>query len=207
MTAIQTERRVQGLQLRDVETTESLSMMRATAVPYGKPADIGWFLETFQAGSLAKSIKEAAADLPLLLFHENRSFPIGAADEWKDDANELEGTWRLDDSPEAQRAAELAKPVEDGGKGMLSGMSIGFQPIRSAWEYVDDWNPDLGPEHKDRVLRQEARLLEVSLVSTPAFKEAAVKLVRSGDSPRRRDQGRRELEEWRRELEALKAGG
>lgn len=209
MSTITTERRIQGLELRDVETTESLSMMRATAVPYGRDADIGWFLEQFEPGSLAKSIKEAAADLPLLLFHDNRSFPIGAADSWKDDATELEGTWRLDGSEEAQRAAELAKPKADGGKGMLGFMSIGFTPIRSRWEYVEDrdWNPDLGPDHKDRVFRQEARLLEVSLVSTPAYKDAAVKLVRSAPPPRRQhDRGRREVQEWRAELERMRSG-
>lgn len=198
MTAIATEKRIHGIQLRDVDTTESLSMIRATAVPYGKDADIGWFVEQFQAGALAKSIKEAAAALPLLMFHDNRTWPIGAATEWADGSSELEGTWKLDGSDEAQRAGQLARD------GMLNFMSIGFQPIRSQWVYVDDWNPDLGPEHKDRVTRLEARLLEVSMVPTPAYKDAAVKWVRSGDSPRQRDQGRRELAEWRREINALK---
>lgn len=198
MTAIATEKRIHGLELRDVETTESLSMIRATAVPYGKDADIGWFVEQFQAGALAKSIKEAAAALPLLMFHDNRTWPIGAATEWEDGSSELVGTWKLDGSDEAQRAGQLAND------GILNFMSIGFQPIRSQWVYVDDWNPDLGPEHKDRVTRLEARLLEVSMVPTPAYKDAAVKWVRNGDSPRRRDQGRRELSEWRRQIDALK---
>ncbi len=197
MTAIATEKRIHGLELRDVETTDSLSMLRATAVPYGKDADIGWFVEQFQAGALAKSIKEAAAALPLLMFHDNRTWPIGAAAEWDDGSSELVGTWKLDGSVEAQRAGQLVKD------GMLNFMSIGFQPIRSQWVYVDDWNPDLGPEHKDRVTRLEARLLETSMTSTPAYKDAAVKWVRSSDSPRRRDQGRRELTEWRRQIDAL----
>lgn len=201
MTATLTEKRIAGIQLRDVDTTDSLSMIRATAVPYGTDADVGWYIEQHMAGSFAKSLKEAAADLPLLMFHDNRTWPIGAADEWSDGSAELVGTWRLDGSVEAQRAGQLARD------GMLNFMSIGFMPIRSEWELVDDWNPDLGPEHKDRVRRLESRLLETSIVSTPAFKDAAVKWVRSADSPRRRDQGRREVEEWRREIDALKGGG
>lgn len=194
------EKRIQRIELRDVETTDSLSMLRATAVPYGTDANVGWYLEQHAPGSFAKSLKEAAADLPLLAFHNNRTWPIGAADEWDDGQTELVGTWRLDGSEEAQRAGQLARD------GMLNFMSIGFMPIRSEWELVEDWNPDLGPEHMDRVTRLESRLLETSMVSTPAFKDAAVKWVRSADSPRRRDQGRREVEEWRRTIDALKSG-
>src|SRR5690606_27935055 len=46
-----------GIQLRDAETTDSLTMLSGRAVPYGESADIGWFLEEFAPGSLAKSIK------------------------------------------------------------------------------------------------------------------------------------------------------
>ncbi len=193
------EKRILGIELRDVDTTESLSMIQATAVPYNTPADVGWYVEEHVPGSFAKSIKEAAAALPLLMFHDNRTWPIGAADEWDDNGTALVGTWRLDGSEEAQRAGQLARD------GILNFMSIGFMPIRSEWELVDDWNPDKGPEFKDHVRRLESRLLETSMVPTPAFKDAAVKWVRSGDSPRRRDAGRRELAEWRREIDALKA--
>lgn len=199
MTAtLATEKRIHGIELRDVETTESLSMIRATAVPYNIDADVGWYVEQHAPGAFAKSIREAAAALPLLMFHDNRTWPIGAAAEWDDGSAELVGTWRLDGSDEAQRAGQLARD------GILNFMSIGFMPIRSEWQLVDDWNPDKGPEFKDHVRRLESRLLETSMVPTPAFKDAAVKWVRSGDSPRRREQGRRELVEWRREIDALR---
>lgn len=200
MTAtLATEKRIHGIELRDVDTTASLSMLRATAVPYGVDADVGWYVEQHDPGSFAKSIKEAAAALPLLMFHDNRTWPIGAADEWDDGSAALVGTWRLDGSEEAQRAGQLAKD------GILNFMSIGFMPIRSEWEFVEEWNPDKGPAFKDHVKRLESRLLETSMVPTPAFKDAAVKWVRSSDSPRQRDYGRREVAAWRRDIDDLKA--
>lgn len=168
-----------GVELRDVETTESFSMMRGRAVPYGEWANIGWFLEQFSSGSLAKSISEAARDLPLNLFHENRWWPIGAASEWADGDRDLVGTWRLDDSELAQNAARLAD------KGMLTGLSIEFQPIRSEWDMAEQWDPSIGPDGMDRVTRNEARLGAVGLVQTPAYVSAGVTLVRSADARRR----------------------
>lgn len=191
-----------GLELRDVETTETRSMMRGRAVPYGEWANIGFFLESFKPGSLAKSIKEAARDLPLNLFHENRWWPIGAADEWIDGDRELEGVWRLDDSDIAQNAARLAD------QGMLTGLSIEFQPIRSEWDFAEVWDPSIGPEGMDRVTRLEARLGAVGLVQTPAYVSAGVTVVRSADA-RRRPEGPRVtpvLDELKRVTEQLRRG-
>lgn len=187
------------VQLRDVETTDTLTRLAGRAVPYGEDADIGWFLESFAAGSLGKSIKEAARALPLLMFHDDRSFPIGAAESWDEKSDGLYGVWRLDRGDTAQRAAQLAKD------GFLNFMSIRFQPIRSMWTYAEDFAPDLGAAHKDTVLRQEARLLETSLVSTPAYAGAAVEWVRSGEPMRKRAGSRRAADAWRAELERLRA--
>jgi hypothetical protein len=112
--------------------------------------------------------------LPLLLFHDARSFPIGHAEEWTHDGG-LRGVWRLNDSPEAQRAGKAAN------EGDLVGLSVGFAPMpgKSVWDFAEDWNPSLGPAHMDKVVRQESRLLEVSLTPTTAFVDAAVANVRS----------------------------
>lgn len=204
MNAVMTDRleaRVFGLELREVETTDSLSMMRGMAVPYGEWANIGWFMESFVAGSLAKSIREAARRLPLNLFHDNRSFPIGSADSWDDEERGLFGTWRLTDEIEAQRAARLAL------SGDLTGMSIEFSPIRSRWTEAMDWNPDLGPDHLDKVERLEARLGAVALCQTPAYVSAGVQLVRSADAMQRRQvQGTPVLDEMRRRTAELRGG-
>jgi HK97 family phage prohead protease len=188
------ERRITGIELRDVETTDSLSMLRGRAVPYGEDADIGFYVESFARGSLGKSARESAARLPLHVFHDNRAMPIGSADKWEERDDGLYGVWRLTPEPEAQRAARHAQ------NGDLPFMSVSFQPIRSAWEFRDDYNPDLGI--KDRVVRTEARLLETSLVSTPAYANATVEWVRSAEKIR---PGRRTMvDEWRAELQRLR---
>jgi phage head maturation protease len=214
MNRLPDERRTAPLQLLEVETTQNMKYLSAVAVPYNEAADIGFFMEDFAPGSLAKSIKEAARSLPLHVFHDDmplyspmsfEAWPIGVAHEWDDDNNRLRGVWLLDDSLKAQRAAQLAKP-DDLGRSMLGYMSIRFNPIRSAWTYADDYNPDLGPKYKDKVTRLEARLVSTSLVSTPAFTSAAVEWIRSTEPQRVRESGARELDEWARYLEHVKAG-
>lgn len=214
MSRIPDERRTAPVALLEVETTANLRFISAVAVPYNDPADIGMFMEDFAPGSLAKSIRQAARSLPLHVFHDDmaafspmtiEAWPIGVAHEWDDDNNRLRGVWRLDDSVKAQRAAQLAKP-DDMGRSMLGYMSIRFQPIRSAWTYADDWNPDLGPGYKDRVTRQEARLVSVALVSTPQYQKAAVEWVRSAEPQRVRESAARELDEWAAYLQQVKAG-
>lgn len=163
------------VELVDVEATDSLSYLEGRAVPYNTLTDPGWYyFEQFAAGSLADSIRSTPA-LPLLLWHDNRSWPIGVSDEWRDGADGLTGVWRLDDSVEAQRAARQARD------GFLTGMSISFAPVRSTWEARadwDEWDPN-DPDTWDVVTRVEARLLETSLTPTPAYADAQVALVRS----------------------------
>jgi HK97 family phage prohead protease len=196
---------VTTLELRDVQAVgKPYRYLEGRAVPYDTFADLGWFLEQHAAGSFAQSTKAGTGKgLPLLLFHDNRSFPIGKAESWKHDDGALDGVWRLNDSAEAQRAAGAA----DAGE--LVGLSIGFAPIRSDWQYVDDWNPDLGADHKDRVTRLESRLLEVSLTPTPAFLDAEVAVVRTAFSVEQRQAAARtrplEVDTWRAELDALRS--
>lgn len=196
-----------GVQLREVETTESYSMIKGLAVPYDEFTNIGWFLEAFAPKSLGKSIREAGRDLPLNIFHESHMFPIGAASEWTEKATGLEGVWRIDTEAEiAQNAARLAN------EGMLTGLSIEFVPIRSEWEEPKVWDPSAGPEFMDRVTRVEARLVATGLVQAPAYVSAGVALVRSADARRVIEQQRSErsgtpvLDAMRARTEQLRAG-
>lgn len=169
-----------ALQLREVDATASGRFLEGRAVPYNVAENVGWFLEEHVLGEFTKSIAEHP-NLPLLLFHNSRSFPVGVAHEWKDNVDALDCVWRMDSSEEAQRAAQLARD------GMLTGLSIGFVPIRSDWHWVsdDEWDPEAGV--LDRVTRLESRLLEVSLTPTPAFAGAQVQLVRSRGPERKRE--------------------
>jgi HK97 family phage prohead protease len=195
------------LRVVDVEANRALNELHGRAVPYGEPTNVGWYIETIRAGAFAKSIRESARGLPLLLWHDNASWPVGVAASWHDGDDGLDGVWRLDDSDLAQRAARQARD------GFLTGMSIGFQPMPngSTWDLVgdDEWNPDTG--NVDRVERVEARLLETSLTPTPAYAGAGVSLVRSSEIPRqvvehrRRAPGRpAQLEHWRTVLDGLR---
>lgn len=169
-----------ALEFRETDTTEDGHYLEGRAVPYNRWADIGWFRECFVPGAFAKSIREAAKKLPLLLWHDNRTFPIGISHEWRDNDEGLDVVWRLDvDDP---RAVEAARKARDG---LLTGLSIGFAPIErwgknARGEQVDLNNlielDDMGVAS---ITRKEARLLEVSLTPTPAYAGAQVQLVRS----------------------------
>lgn len=195
MTA-QAELRTLGVELRDVETDDKFKELYGRAVPYGIKTDIGWFTESFARGSLAKSAKESAAALPLLMFHNDMGLPVGSARKWDDKADGLWGTWRLAQTRDAQEAAELA------ADGHLNFMSVRFQPIRSIWTMVDD-PTDI--TEKDHVERLEARLIEVSLVSTPAYNDATVKWVRSFEGQRRDVERTPALDAWTAELDRLRS--
>ena len=174
------EVRTSTVSLKLVDMEADGRTISGRAVPYNTFASIGWFAEQHAPKSFAKSIREAARKLPLLLWHNNASFPVGVSEEWDDNDNGLDCTWRMDSSEEAERAADLAD------KGMLTGLSIGFAPIRSEWEYVpdEDWDPNRGIDGMDKVTRLESRLLEVSLTPTPAFAGAKVSQVRSREQRR-----------------------
>jgi hypothetical protein len=195
------------LELRDVQAIGKApyKYLEGRAVPYDVFETISWFREQHAQDSFKQSTKGGSGTrLPLLLFHDNRSFPIGHAEKWTHDDG-LNGVWQLNDSPEAQRAATMAEA------GDLVGMSVGFQPIRSAWDFVEDWAPELGPEHMDRVTRLESRLVEVSLTPTPAFQDAEVLVVRSALGHGMRADGapvprKSDVEAWREVVDGLRSG-
>lgn len=164
-----------GFEIREAELNKSLTQLSGIAVPYGSRASIGWFEEEFTKGSMAKSITEAARGLPLLAFHDDRSMPLGVAKEWHEETDGLRGVWKLEQDPRTQQLARMAVPDDDGHAAM-GYMSIRFVPIRSEWTYADP-----GSNSLDYVLRTEARLLETSLVSTPAYTGAKVQWVRTAD--------------------------
>lgn len=155
-----------GLELRETEASESGRYLEGRAVPYGVWQDVGWYMEMIRKGAFAKSIREAARKLPLLLFHDGRSFPVGVSERWTETDDGLDVVWRLDTADRAQEAARLA------AEGMLTGLSVGFLGIQAERSYDED-------SGMSWVERTEARLMEVSLTPTPAYAGAKVSLVRS----------------------------
>ena len=187
-------------QLEPVPEHGALTTIAGRAVPYNTWTNRGLFMESVAPGCFDKSTAEAAAGLPLLLFHDDSQFPVGVSTSWESKPRDgLFGVWRLADDDRAQRAADLAR------SGMLAWFSVGHTPIRSAWDFADqeEWDPALGPDHMDKVTRLEGRLVETSLVSTPAFATAQVRMVRSADAQRRRNERRPSLRAWREWRESL----
>lgn len=181
-----------ALEIRDTDGTESGSFIEGRAVPYNTWTDVGWFMEQFAPRSFAKSIREAAKNLPLLLWHDNRSFPVGRSESWTERAEGLDVVWRMDtEDPLAVEAARKAKG------GFLTGLSVGFAPMpESDTLSIDD-------DGLPWITRNEARLLEVSLTPTPAYAGAQVALVRSRTAQQTHAPGRRrsaELDAWTAKL-------
>jgi HK97 family phage prohead protease len=189
-----------AFELRDVdEKSGVLKTLAGRAVPYDTDTDIGWFIERMQYGVFKKSITEAARSLPLLLFHNDAALPVGVVREWSEKRDGLDGVWNIDSRPEAQEAARLAKP-DDQGRSMLGYLSVRFLPIQSQWTYAT------APGEPDRVLRTEARLVETSLVSTPAYTGSKVEWVRSMDPALRQEASGRRIRGWEEYLAKVKSG-
>jgi HK97 family phage prohead protease len=183
-------------ELRDVQSVgRPYRYIEGRAVPYDTWTPLVWFQEQHRYGSFKKTTRHAK--LPLLLFHDNRSFPIGHAESWSHPDDGLHGVWRLNDSAEAQRAAHAAEA------GDLVGLSIGFSdqapPI---WEDGDPFSDD--PDAWPRVTRVDSRLLEVSMTPTPAFVDAEVTMVRTAAT--RPAPPRRDVDRWRETAERLRSG-
>ena len=100
---------------------EQFTHVTGRVVPYGVETDVGWFLESFQRGAFTQSIVRTPR-VPLLLWHDNRGFPIGAAVAWDDREDGLHGRFRLALSAVAQQAGAYAR--DD----FLTGLSVGFSP-------------------------------------------------------------------------------
>lgn len=148
-------------------TAVGVRYIEGRAVPYNEWTDIGGYLEQIAPGAFTKSLK-TKSDLPLLVFHDSKSWPVGVAEKWTEKADGLYGLWRID-VEDPSSAAALHK-VE---AGLVTGLSIGFLP---------DPNTDTITTDRDgttRVTRHAGRLLEVSLVPTPAYVGAQVTKIRA----------------------------
>jgi hypothetical protein len=190
--------------LRDVQAVgRPYKYLEGRAVPYDQwtpvRTEFGRFLEQHRHGSFKRSTspsRPVSQKLPLLLFHDNRSFPIGHAESWSHPPDGLHGVWKLNESAEAQRAAQAAEA------GDLVGLSIGFNDAGApAWEDGDPFSDD--PDELPRVTRLVSRLVEVSMTPTPAFEDAAVTMVRSAWRPPAPPP--REVDRWRRIADQLRS--
>lgn len=136
-----------------------------TAVPFGQTVDIsdgfGDYAERFERGAFRRTITERLHKTKLYAQHDRRRFPIGKATVLRENSEGLYAEFEVAATRDGDDALELVR------SGLIDSFSIGFVPVR---------------EHKDSsgvVVRDEVKLLEVSLVSDPAYEGAKVAGVRS----------------------------
>lgn len=175
-------------EVRDMDQKAGFTRLAGRAVPYNTPANVGGFTEEFAPGAFTRSIQRHDP-LPLLLFHNDRGWPIGAIESWDDTRAALNGVWRLDQGEDAQRAAQMAHD------GMLSYLSIRF--FQDPGRYTFDNTREL-PHFR----RESARLVETSLTATPVYIDSTVTWVRSLPA----GQTSPVVSEWTRYLEQIKQG-
>jgi len=152
-----------GLELREDDDGHHLVGIVA---PWQATYDAGDYVETFGRNVFDKTIQERGDRIPLLEQHDRGRNPIGMAASWEKTADGLVADFRLARTARGDEARQLALD------GMVTGLSVGFVPIRNRTEKV------AGRNH---VTRLEARLDHVGFVTQPAYKEAQVVSVRAFD--------------------------
>jgi len=169
-----------GLLLRDDNDGDGRTVFGIVA-PYGQEVTITErgrrYREMFAPGVFAKSIETRGHKIRLMGMHDTeRSFPLGRATELREESDGLHAAFHVANTSAGNDALELVR------SGLVESFSVGFQPIRDV-------------ERKGVCVRVEAALMEVSLVTRPAYSGALIAGVRSAQSslPLSADQAQRRL--------------
>jgi len=141
------------------------------AVPFSTPTEIRDQLGTYQEQILRGAFKRTIAErgpgrVKFLVSHDHAALPIGRTVSLKEEPQGLVAEFRVAQTPRGDEALQLVK------EGALDGLSIGFRSVRDSWS----------SDGSQRTIL-EAALLEVSLVSIPAYSDAVVTAVRAQTTP------------------------
>lgn len=124
-------------------------------------------IESFERGAFTKTLQERGTSIPLYQQHESRStLPVGQAVEWRNEPEGLICDFKMARTRDADDVLTLAQD------GMVTGLSVGFIPVRSRTETRGD---------QQHIVRLEARLDHVGFVAQPAYDDARVLAVRHFD--------------------------
>ncbi len=130
------------------------------AVPYGDPTDLGGVQESFARGAFDPA---EVIGRPLAYRHDQ---PVGVITNAENRDDGLYIDFEIGNTSLGRDAATLAR------MGASKGLSVGFNPLESAWAKT-----------RDKVEHLKARLLEVSLTPYPAYATAGVSDIREGEQP------------------------
>ncbi|VBA60498.1 HK97 family phage prohead protease [Mycobacterium attenuatum] len=156
-------------------------------VPYNQRTTIteydgSRFDEMFVRGSFQRSLEQRAHKIKLLAGHDRRRFPIGRATALEERDDGLHGEFAIPNTREGDDVLELVRT------GTLDAFSICFEPVRDRRE-------------NGVLVRAEAKLREISLVSMPAYEGALVGGIRAAQPqqlviPRSIAEARLSLFDW-----------
>lgn len=164
----------------EIKEIQENGTFNGVASVYGVEDSTG---DIIDKGAFKKTLSENPA-IPVLWQHDSREvIGRGTVKEWQNKIL-IEGSFDLED-PTALKAYKKLKG------GLIKGLSIGFQTIKSTWEEVEN-----------RMVRHitELKLWEVSVVTFPALPDAQVTRVKSED----KDLQAR-VQELEAQIKALKA--
>jgi HK97 family phage prohead protease len=168
ITAEETRSALDGCEIRAVDDTAGRRSFQGIAAPWDQWTLIaGAYEERFQRNCFARAISDGKP-LPLLIGHNMAGLPVGRSTSLVDADAGLWGEWELSDTDQAREAWTL---IRDGA---LSGLSVGFTPLRGQDHYAS-----ADPPGFPRVTRRNVRLREVSLVPAGAYDGANVDLTRT----------------------------
>jgi uncharacterized protein len=163
--------------VREEDTGGDGRTLVGLAVPYDVELEVSdwWddYTEVFRNGAFAKTITDRAQPVPLLIAHEHRTLPIGAASTLTETDAGLEAQFHLSATARADEVLELVRDRA------LSGLSIGFQPVQQRVTKGSARDP---AADRDLVERTEVNLREVSICNFPAFVGAGVTGVRAAST-------------------------
>lgn len=152
-------------QIRDLGGEQGRTLY-GVVVPYGEVATVddgaGPYRERFAPGAFARSIEERGHKVTLRTQHNRSLFPLGKATRFEESDEGLRGEFRVSDTQAGNDALTLVRD------GVVNKFSVGFRGITQKRD-------------GDVVVRTEAALHEVSLVSDPAYSMADVAGIRAKD--------------------------
>lgn len=146
-----------GLEIREDGNGRTLVGL---AVPYGTPTTIGAYVETMARGVFADATVDPSR-VKVLAAHDHESLPIGRALSLTESDAGLTAELLVSDTAAGRDVLTLVRD------GVATGLSVGFVPVE------DQWSTD-----RTAVTRTRADLLEISVVTWPAYPDAQIEAVR-----------------------------
>ena len=152
----------EDLALGDAELEEN--EIRGFASVFGEVVD-AWTPSIMMQGAFTKTLQESARNIPILWQHDMWA-PIGKPTKLFESDNGLVLQAKISRTTKGRDALTLIRD------GVISALSIGFEPIKFDFEEQ--------PDGSDMRFIREARLHEISVVTLGADPNALISEVRSG---------------------------